>query len=352
MQPKITIIIPVYNVEHYLRQCLDSVVNQTLRDIEIICVNDGSTDGSLAILNEYAKNDNRLTILDQKNQGGGGARNDAIHLVKGKYTLFADSDDWLNLELCEKVYRKAEETDADMVYFRMKGTELDTHSPKFDPKLPPVRTTPEERTDLLLYFTATWNKIYRSQMLISENIRFSQGKRAYNDILPSWKGCVHARRIAIIDEMLYHRRIRPGSYQQILDASHYSIIDTTKEVETMLRESNLYSTYRNTYISMKLSALRRTYLRLPYKYGKPFKQMILDTLSDEDRDFLQSPISYPGLSRKVRLFYKMLENQTLLGRVNLHLLETASMFGRWSRSTCLAPAKHIASGIWFGSQSK
>ena len=117
MQPNVTIVLPVYNVEPYLRQCLDSVIRQTMRDIQIICVNDGSTDGSLAILEEYAGNDPRIMVIPQENQGGGSARNAAFPHIKGKYTCFVDPDDWIDLQLCEKLFRRAEETQAEMLFF-------------------------------------------------------------------------------------------------------------------------------------------------------------------------------------------------------------------------------------------
>ncbi|MDR0336523.1 MAG: glycosyltransferase, partial [Planctomycetaceae bacterium] len=100
--PKVSIIIPVYNAEKYLRDCLDSVANQTLKDIEIICVDDGSPDSCPQILDEYAANDNRFKIIHQKNAGVAAARNAAYPFIKGEYTLFVDSDDIIELDLCEK----------------------------------------------------------------------------------------------------------------------------------------------------------------------------------------------------------------------------------------------------------
>ena len=92
--PKVSVIIPVYNVEKYLRECLDSVINQTLKDIEIICIDDGSTDSSLSILKEYAKKDKRIKIIKQKNLGAGAARNKGIKIAKGEFVIFLDSDDY------------------------------------------------------------------------------------------------------------------------------------------------------------------------------------------------------------------------------------------------------------------
>ena len=95
--PKVSVIIPVYNVEKYLRECLDSVVNQTLKDIQIILIDDGSTDSSLGICKEYAQKDNRIKIIEQKNQGAGAARNRGMSEAKGDYLYFLDSDDFLEL---------------------------------------------------------------------------------------------------------------------------------------------------------------------------------------------------------------------------------------------------------------
>ena len=96
-ETKVSVIIPVYNAEKYLRQCLDSVVNQTLRDIEIICVDDGSTDGSIEILREYEQKDSRVKVLCQKNQYAGVARNNGLSHASGEYVFFMDSDDYCNL---------------------------------------------------------------------------------------------------------------------------------------------------------------------------------------------------------------------------------------------------------------
>ena len=114
---KFSIIVPVYNVEKFLRESLDSIISQTLKDFEVICVNDGSTDNSLDILEEYAKNDSRFKIISQENQGQGIARNKAIDIAQGKYLLFVDPDDWIETNALEQIWNKAEATDANIVQF-------------------------------------------------------------------------------------------------------------------------------------------------------------------------------------------------------------------------------------------
>ena len=110
----ISIIIPVYNVEKYLRECLDSLLNQTFQDFEIICVDDGSTDKSLEILQEYKRKDDRFVILQQRHSGAGSARNNGIRLAEGKYIQFLDADDYFEPTLLEEMYNHAEKFDADL----------------------------------------------------------------------------------------------------------------------------------------------------------------------------------------------------------------------------------------------
>ena len=116
-QPKVSIVIPVYNAEVHLRQCLDSVVNQTLRDIEIICVDDGSTDGSATVLTEYAAKDPRIVIVSRNHKNAGAARNVGIDTATGEYLGFVDADDFCDRTLFEKGYAQASKENADLVSF-------------------------------------------------------------------------------------------------------------------------------------------------------------------------------------------------------------------------------------------
>ena len=116
--PKVSVIIPVYNVEEYLHECLDSIVNQTYKNIEIICIDDSSTDKSLEILREYSNKDSRIIILQQRNQGAAVARNYGMGVAQGKYLLFLDSDDIFAESLIEKAVSKAEKFNADIVVYK------------------------------------------------------------------------------------------------------------------------------------------------------------------------------------------------------------------------------------------
>ena len=115
--PKISIIIPIFNVENYLAKCLDSIINQTLMDIEIICVNDGSNDNSVDILNTYAQRDKRITIINKANGGLSSARNAGIRVANGEYICFLDSDDYFEFNACERLYIEILEGHADIIVF-------------------------------------------------------------------------------------------------------------------------------------------------------------------------------------------------------------------------------------------
>src|SRR5574344_49484 len=116
MENKISVsfIIPIFNTEKYLKQCLNSIISQTLSDIEIICINDGSTDNSLCILENFAKKDKRIKVINQKNKGQSAARNKGITLAKGEYIAFVDSDDWAQPDMLEKMYNRATQDDTDV----------------------------------------------------------------------------------------------------------------------------------------------------------------------------------------------------------------------------------------------
>ena len=115
---KISAIIPVYNAEKYLEQCIESILTQSLKEFELICVNDGSSDGSLEILNNYAKKDRRVKVINQKNQGAAVARNIGIENSRGKYLSILDADDFFDTEMFSKAFDKIEEVQADIIVFR------------------------------------------------------------------------------------------------------------------------------------------------------------------------------------------------------------------------------------------
>jgi len=321
--PKISIVLPVYNVEKYLRQCLDSVVNQTMSDIQIICVNDGSTDGSRAILQEYADRDSRIEIIDQENQGAGSARNAAYPFIKGKYTYFADPDDWLEHDLCEKAVRCLDETDADAVVFHANMLCGDRISEwrVFDPYLPKIRyASPQEKNNLLHWAVAPWTKVWTSDFLSAHRIFFCEGKRPANDVVHHWHGVVLAKKIATLDEVLYVYRVRPGSYQEVQGRSHFIIIKTMNDLEFLLRDIGLFASYESDFRRSKVEHFRNQYLRTPSGLRQEFRELILENLTAEDREFYRTAPE-KLVSKNTKLFYEMIDGG-LKEYIKYHVLST------------------------------
>ena len=213
--------IPVYNVEKYLRQCLDSVVNQTFRDIEIICANDGSSDNSLSILEEYAQKDNRIKIIDLKERiGTGNLRNLSFTKVSSEYIMFVDSDDWLELNACESAYNKIVKDNTDFVMFGIfehyennNTTKLNLN--KIRPFYNKFQENPFETKDIDFPFLNNafcWYKIYKTNFLLSNDIKF--GTTLYEDNLFNFGLFAFAKRISVLNKPLYYYRARNGSVTQ------------------------------------------------------------------------------------------------------------------------------------------
>ena len=214
--PLVSVIVPVYNAERYLRRTLDSICNQTLRDIEIILVDDGSTDSSLSILEEYADRDSRITILQQKNQYAGVARNNGMKIAKGKYYSFLDADDLFEPSMLEKMVNRAEETQADMVLIK---ADTFQEEGKFAPMSYQLKglypegldkrafNVAKEMPQLLVAFQPwAWDKLFRADYIRMWNFQFSDTHRV-NDSLFVCPATAAARIVSIIDdETLAHYR--------------------------------------------------------------------------------------------------------------------------------------------------
>lgn len=242
--PKVSVIVPVYNVEKYLRECLDSLRNQTLTDIEIICVDDGSTDSSFEIMEEYQAADPRFKILQQKNLFAGAARNNGMKIAKGEYLIFLDSDDFFNATLLEKVYYAGKEKDADVVLFG--GMRYDDATGEyldapwyFRKKMLPAKN-PFSRKDMagrLLEITspAPWTKAFKRSYVETSGLEFQVQQNA-NDAYFVLTAIALAQRITYVQENLVFYRIGMKSNLQskkvkypccFLDA-YEAVFDKTK----------------------------------------------------------------------------------------------------------------------------
>ena len=208
---KVSIIIPVYNPGELLNRCLDSASNQTLKDIEIICIDDGSSDGSLDILNRYAKNDSRFKVLSQPNLGAGIARNKGLEYANGEYIVFLDSDDYIEFDMCECLYNHAKRLDSDLVLFNNRWYLGDNSTRDFihfdsfeeDPKTFVFDYRFIHNKVLSGFFGVIWTKFYKKSFLEDNNIGFPSHK-LYNDLEFHIKSVLLAKRIAYCPKIFYH----------------------------------------------------------------------------------------------------------------------------------------------------
>lgn len=217
----VSVIVSVYNTEKHLRQFMDSVVAQTLREIEIICVDDGSTDGSPALLREYAARDSRVTVISQENRGVGNARNTGLDAARGKYVFFADPDDWCELTLLEKCRDSMASTGSDFVAFGREvfddATNKTVRTICIPAALLKMRSfSPENICDSLFqsFGSAIWNKLYSRDFIQRNGLRF-QELPCNTDSYFINASYMLAERISVLPDMLYHhRQNREGSLRR------------------------------------------------------------------------------------------------------------------------------------------
>ncbi len=209
----VSVIMPVYNGEGYLRECLDSVCGQTLRDIEIICVDDGSTDGSLAILDEYAGRDPRVRVITQPNSGAAVARNKGMDIASGEYLSILDSDDRFEPRMLEKMVEKARNTSAQIVICRCEGFEDGTEKPVpmmwslQDKFVPGEVFSGSQVGDALFFFVQgwAWDKLYLTSFVREHHLEF-QNLRSSNDMRFTFLSLALAKRITTMNSVFVHQR--------------------------------------------------------------------------------------------------------------------------------------------------
>ncbi|MBF8457260.1 glycosyltransferase [Kaistella sp. G5-32] len=208
--PKVSVIIPVYNTAKYSEECLESVIRQTFTDLEIICINDGSIDSSLHILEKFATLDSRIVIIDQKNQGVSAARNAGLKIAKGKYVGFVDSDDTVTPDYFQTLYETAEQTRSDLVFSKLenKNDGLEKNRVYDRSEILQIILPTYFNGDLL---NSIWNKLYLNEIITAHQIRFLPGKKLGEDALFNLQFLEFTYKMYYIDYSGYHYRTVNGS---------------------------------------------------------------------------------------------------------------------------------------------
>ena len=283
---KISVIIPVYNTQKYLRECIDSILNQNFKDIEIICINDGSTDNSQDILDEYHKKDIRFKVFTQKNQGLAKSRNVGLNHAKGEYVIFLDSDDYLKSDSLLKLYNIANKKNLDFVMFKIMNFDYKTHVKStaryFDMKfLKNVRNKVFNWRDVKENFfnisvTAT-SKLFKRELL--EDIRFPEGI-IFEDNLFFIKALLKAERIYFLEDYLYLRRMRPDSITNSYYGDFKDCIKIYALIIDYFKEINSYEEFSVLIFNRQTRDIYQRFKQLSEEYKKEYFDLM-------KKDFLE-----------------------------------------------------------------
>lgn len=287
---KISIIIPVYNVEEYLTECMESVVRQTLHDIEIICINDGSTDGSLDILKEYAAKDHRIIIVDKENEGYGIGMNIGLSKASGEYIGIVEPDDFVPLNMYEDLYDIASENKLDFVkadFYRFKRNENNGNMELTYNHLSPHKEdyhtifNPSETPQAIYYVMNTWSGIYRREFLNEHHIRHNETPGAsFQDNGFYFQTFVYGKRAMIIDRPYYmNRRDNPNSSVHNREKVYCMNIEYDFIREILTQDKKIWNRFKYMYWYKKYTNYTATLNRI----GNEYKKEYVNRFSDEFR---------------------------------------------------------------------
>lgn len=281
--PKVSIIIPVYNAENYLIQCLKSVTNQTLQDVEIIFVDDGSIDGSYDILTEYAKKDSRIRVIQQGKLNAGAARNAGLQIASGEYLSFLDVDDIFCLDMLEKAYKHAEETSTDIVLFRSGIYYEETKS--YENAEWRINTDSFPASDIFTVYDVignifvnilgyTWDKLFKRSYILENKIHF-QSIPVFNDSFFTYTSILMGGKLSFLNHTLLYQRKR-ATKDSITDrrSNYYDAgYQMLKGIKEFLVDKNIYERFRQDFVNYAVHILK---IDLSSKQGDMRQKMVAE----------------------------------------------------------------------------
>lgn len=324
--PIVSIVVPVYNVEQYLEQCLDSLVNQTLSEIEIICVNDGSTDRCGEILKRYQEKDLRIIVVEQKNQGLSGARNMGMQYAQGKYIMFVDSDDWIDVDTCKNVVEVAEDKQADLVFWSYIREFEDVSKEKLlfweDGKLFEKEQVKNQlqrricgllgeelsRPDYANAFETAWGKLYLTERLLNNKILFVDTKEiGTEDALFNLYALEHIERAVYVKRCFSHyRKTNQGSltsnYKCQLFAQWKNLFDKMEQYIEQNKLSQDYYDALDNRRALSLLGLGLNVMSAEFSFIKK-RKLIRDILHDERYQNAYKKLEFKYLPVRWKIFY-------------------------------------------------
>ena len=287
--PKISIIVPIYNVEKYIRECLDSLVNQTLKDIEIICINDGSTDSCPQILEEYASRDSRIKVINKANSGYGASMNMGFAAATGEYIGIVESDDFVKTNMFEDLYNLAKENNADVVkadwfYYWTKNNES-RKSGKISKWKSNKITNAYEDKSLLKIVPSIWSAIYKREFISDKGINFLETPGAsYQDTSFHLKVLMCTKKIVLTSSAyVYYRQDNINSSCNSKDKA-FAVCDEFDEVERFMQTNpGLAEEFAEYIYTLQYRSYFMTMIRIEDKFIDDF----LDRFSEKFKDLYE-----------------------------------------------------------------
>jgi len=290
LSPKVSILVPICNVEKYLAECLDSLINQTLSDIEIICINDGSTDNSLQIIQDYAQKDNRIKIIDKSNSGYGDSMNKGLELAAGEYVGIVESDDVASKDMFEKLYALAIKNDLDLVksdfYYYYSQKNQARHAGRISKKNVGKVFSVRDDASVLSIVPSIWSAIYKREFLNAHNIRFLPTPGAsYQDTSFAFKTFVSAKKMMFTNKAyLYYRQDNENSSVKS-KGKVYSICDEWNEITRFLNERpEIKKVVNAEKLITQFKAYRYNTMRISDEYREDFVEVFAKTFNEFKND--------------------------------------------------------------------
>lgn len=327
---KISVIVPIYNACKHLRPALDSILAQTFKEIEIICVDDGSTDTSLDMLKIYQKMDNRIRIITETNAGPGHARNNGLKRARGKYVAFLDADDFFEPEMLEKLYNLAEENDLDIaitrydIYDNKKGkftANIESeHGKIFDGG---AVTSKNEYPDYILESTtgAAWNKLFKKSFILEKNISFTTEAMIFEDVYFTVSALAFAERVARLPDVLVHHRIYSQQSRARSFRKYYlQVPGVFLKIKEFLMKGGMYQPLAKGFLNLSCSRCYHTYNLLKSDDRELFWNMLHDGMNEmlgweehEAEDFEKKEVC--EFSANVEMYtYEQYKRRLAMGR--------------------------------------
>ncbi len=287
--PLISILVPIYNVERYLRQCLDSICRQTLQDIEIICINDGSTDSSLDIIKEFADQDARIIIIDKPNSGYGDSMNQGLKTARGKYIGIVESDDWVDQEAFQRLLHLAEQHRADIV----KANHYTEQHGKSHLTQEITSSSPSNYYEVFRYAPAIWSMIYRRDFLTKNSIDFLPTPGAsYQDLSFNFKVWATAERAVLTTEAYLHYRLDNPNSSVNNPGKVNCVVEEYAEITKYLQDHQLLDQFGHIMAAAKFRNYHWNLQRLAAPLARNFYQTMCSELTAAHQAGLLLPTDF------------------------------------------------------------